>query len=54
MDNNTLAWIVFMIYILVFVIILITVGKCFSFNIDDLPSKRLITRNEESINYSEV
>tara|TARA_B100001142_G_scaffold329448_1_gene392804 strand:+ start:6146 stop:6304 length:159 start_codon:yes stop_codon:yes gene_type:complete len=52
MDNNTLAWIVFMVYILVFVIIAITVGKCF--NIDEPAIKRLITRNKKSINYSEV
>ena len=52
MDNNTLAWIVLMVYILVFVIIAITVAKCF--NIDEPAVKRLITRNKKSINYSEV
>jgi len=52
MDDNTLAWIVFMVYILVFVIIVISVAKCC--NIYEPIRRRLIKRNEKSINYSEV
>lgn len=52
MDDNTLAWIVFGIYVSIFIGVTIVLGKCC--NPEETKRERLIKQNKKPRNYYTV
>jgi len=52
MDDNTLAWIVFIIIYIIFICVAIVVGKCC--NPEETKKERLIKQNKKPRNYYAV